>query len=300
MAEEKFDPADTNKDGEIDAMEQALDTLLKSQTTNKNTKSTDSGSGSSVSITPKESAYSQLDQLLVKLLGRRATVKEKSSYLSGLNKLERAYASRSSSSSSTLSRSTGGSTGSSSSSSTSYAFNSNDYLLDYAQALAGNSIKAGKPLGGEAGATYNALLNYASSMGLNKADVLANTIKITKGDTDLIKIQDSMRKRAVVLYGSFADDMKSDPSLTLKDIAQDYINTMSSMLDVPGATIQLDDPTIQKALTATDASGKPRKLSVNEFSNILRDDHRFQFSSTAHKEAIDLASSFATGMGFGG
>jgi len=40
-------------------------------------------------------------------------------------------------------------------------------------------------------------------------------------------------------------------------------------------------------------------MTTNEFGNLLRDDHRFQYGAMAHKEAIDMASSFASAMGFG-
>lgn len=295
-----YDPADTNKDGKVSDAEASvafLRTLGNQQETNLPTIST--GTNVGTSITPKETAANQLNSTLMGLLGRRATAKEISLYLSGLNSLEKTYASRSSSygksgvSTATANTSTGSDT------STNYLFNASDFLVTYVESIANKTIKAGKPLGGTAGASYNTLMKYAGDMGLSTADVLTNTIKIAKGDVDLISIQGGMRKRAITLYGSFADQFKADPTLTLRDASQDYMNTMSELLDLPVNSIKLNDPTLSKALQAVDGNGKPRMMTTNEFSNLLRDDNRFQYSSTAHKEATDMASSFASAMGFG-
>jgi len=298
-ADDALKGQDVNDDGFINTKDSQSVLSLNSNTTLTNNPSSGSSSGRSTGITPKVSAESQLDQILVKLLGRRGTVAEKSAYVKGLNALQKQYATISSGSSSSKTTKKNVDTSSSSSSSTSYSFDENSYLLNYAEQIAGKTIAAGKPLGGTAGDAYNTLVKYANDMGLSSADALSNTIKIAKGDTDQTKVQNGMQKRAVALYGSFSDQLKADPTLTLKDAAQDYTNTMSQMLDIPVNSIKLTDPTISRALQATDASGKPRMMTTNEFGNLLRDDHRFQYGAMAHKEAIDMASSFASAMGFG-
>lgn len=254
-------------------------------------------SQTSFSITPKENAYSELDQQMIALFGRRATLKEKSAYYRGLNAAEKHYATRSGDTS------TSTSTGSTSSgTTTNYLFNKDDFLFEFTANLADTYIKAGKPLGGKAGQVYQDFKSYAASMGVSDDDktALKNTIKVIRGKADSISIKDNMRKRAISLYGGLADALQRDPTLTVKEAAGDYINIMSNMLDINSNNISLHDPTLSKALNAQKKNGKPYAMNLSEFTSMLRGDARFQYSTMAHTEAANLANSFAKAFGFGG
>lgn len=284
-----------------------IDLLNANNATNgngsSNSRNHSTDSNTSVGITPKESAYSQLDQTMIKLFGRRATTIEKSTYYKSLNTAEKHYATVTNSSSNSHPNKAGDADISvGSSSSTNYLFDSSSFLFEFTANLASNYIKEGKTLGGVAGQTYDNLKTYATSMGLSNDDksIIKSTIGIMKGTTDETSIKNAYRKRAISLYGSLAENLKADPTLTVRDAATDYINIMSNMLDINTGNISLHDPTLSKALNATNKDGKPYVMNLNEFTSNLRDDSRFQFSTTAHEEARTLASSFASAFGFGG
>jgi len=305
-ADPNVDPTGANN-GQTDAVttaeqNDALNARFPAFGTSNSHRSKDSNSGSSFSITPKETAYSQLDQTMIKLFGRRATAEEKSTYYKSLNIAEKHYASVSSSTSRSRENKAGDATISTgTSTSTNYNFDSNSFLFEFTANLASNYVKEGKPLGGIAGQTYDNLKSYATSMGLSDDDktIIKNTLKVMKGTTDETALKTEYRKRAISLYGGLAESLKGDPTLTVREAASDYINIMSNMLDINTNNISLHDPTLSKALNAN-KDGKPYTMNLNEFSSYLRDDSRFQFSTTAHEEARTLASSFAQAFGFGG
>jgi hypothetical protein len=266
----------------------------------------------SYSFTPKESAYSQLDQQMMNLFGRRATAKEKSAYFKALRNAEKKYAStnrgksseRGGTSSTTDSEgnTTGGSSssGSSSSVSTSYTFDQNSFLYEYSVGLAATYIQQGKPLGGKAGETFNNIKTYASDMGIVLTDksAIGQTLNVILGKKDETSIKGDYRKRAIALYGGLAGRLNEDATLTVRDAAADYIETMAQMLDLNPKNVTLFDNTLNKALTAQ-KDGKPYTKTLNEFRADLRADTRFQYGTMAQQEAKNLGSSFAKAFGFG-
>lgn len=274
--------------------------------------SSSKSSGKSYSLTPRESADSQLDQQMQKLFGRRATAREKSAYFKALNAAEKKYASVSkgmgsdkggtTSTTDAKGNTKGGSTsaGTSSSLSTSYTFDQASFLYEYSVGLATSYIQQGKPLGGDAANALNSIKTYASDMGVVLSDksAISETLNIILGKKDDAIVKDEYRKRAIAMYGGLSGRLIENPALTVREAAADYIETMSTMLDIGTKNITLFDNTLSKALTAT-KDGKPYTKTLNEFRADLRSDNRFQYSTMAQQEAKNLGSSFAKAFGFG-
>lgn len=248
-----------------------------------------------LAITPKETAYAQLDQDMIKSFGRRATAKEKSAYFKALNAAEKKYATISKGK---TSYGAGGAT--SVDQSTNYLFDATSFRYEFVVGLASAYIKSGKEVGGAAGDTIAELKSYAADMGiaLNDATAVTDALKATKGEGDLTSIKQSYRDRAISLYGSLADQLTADPKLTVRTAAADYIDVMATMLDLNPNTITLSDNTLQKALNAT-KDNKPYKKNRSEFMMDLRGDTRFPTSTFAKQEARNLASSLGKAFGFG-
>lgn len=256
---------------------------------------TNTSKNTSLSITPKASAYSQLDQDMMKWFGRRATAQEKAAFYKSLNAAEKKYATKS------KGRQTGGSGGSRSVDKTkNYLFDAGAFRYEFVVGLASAYVQSGKDIGGLAGETVADLKSYAADMGiaLNDATAVSDALKTIKGEGDATSIKQSYRDRAISLYGSLADQLTKDPKLTVRTAAADYIDVMATMLDLNPATISLTDNTLQKALNST-KDNKPYKKNRSEFMNDLRGDTRFAVSTFAKQEARNLASSLGKAFGFG-
>jgi hypothetical protein len=279
--------------------------------------STSSSGGSSksksFSFTPRESANSQLDQMIFKLFGRRASKAEKASYYKKLNAAEKRYATKGSGksggggSTTTTTDAAGETTTASSSGDSSsskgvdFAFDRSSFLFEYSLGLAKNYIKKGIALGGDAGRDYQDLQEYSRNMGLtySKDSLLGKTINSIIMKKDLVAMKQEMQDQASAMYPAFSDYLKSNKGKTIRDAVDQYVEVAAGMLDVLPTKIDLNDKAMQKLLNAQTKEGKPYLKNKVEFMNDLRDDSRFQFGTYARTEANDLASGLAKAMGFG-
>jgi hypothetical protein len=259
----------------------------------------------SASITPKTTAYSQLDAEFIKLFGYRASKEQKAQYYNALHKQEKMFATRSKSRSGGVTSydGSGNSTSTSSdvSSSTNYLFDTGLFLQDFVIKFASDEIKAGKTLGGMVGQNYAAASQYASDMGIstNPDSLLKDTINLVQGKTDLTKLQNDYRDRASIKYSAFSDLIKANPNKSLRDLAQDQLDTIAQMTDTNINDLSFNDTTVNKVLSAS-KDGKGYIMNNSEVMDFVRkNDARFQYSKMAHTEAANLAQSFAKSFGFG-
>jgi hypothetical protein len=233
-----------------------------------------------ISITPRESAYTQLDQEMMKLFGRRATQAEKSEFYRQLNKLEKQYSTRGGA---------GGSTG--------YQFDKGAFIYEYTTNLAKGELQAGKQLGGTSGQLFRNIKSYADNMGIPMSDdsVLGTVLKIVNGEKDETTVMEDFRQRSISLYAGLADRLNANPELTVREAASDYIELMGKYFDMNPNNVSLFDSTLTKAINFT-RDGKPATKTMSEFIADLRSDDRFQYGTMAHEEARNLGSSIARMM----
>lgn len=260
-------------------------TIAKSKEPTVTSSSTTSGGYSSVSynLTTREDAKSTFRKAMTDLYGYYDP-KAFSVFYSQLQKMEKKYASRSYSSGSSKSQ-------------TSYSFNPNLFMEEYLQGLAPAIIQSGK-FGGVARQTIDELSSFADSMGLNYgASVFAKDMQsVISGNKTAEEIFNSYRESAAQLYSGFADRLRQNPKLTLKDLASPYINTMASLLEVDPNTISVTNPVLQGAIAKIDGTIKP----ISEFVKDVKGMDAWKFTKNAKEEAVELASSFKRAFGFGG
>lgn len=89
-----------------------------------------------------------------------------------------------------------------------------------------------------------------------------------------------------------------DQGLTVKQVAQPYLQSYSQLLEVGADAIDLNDNLIQQALQGTpDASGNVQMQSVYQFERALRRDSRWARTKNAHDEAINAGQNILRDMG---
>ena len=244
-----------------------------------------SGSYSQVSynLTTREDAKSTFRKAMTELYGYYDP-KAFAVFYSQLQKMEKKYAGRSSSKDG-------------SSSQTNYNFNPNLFMEEYLQGLAPAVIQSGK-FGGIARQTVDQLASFADDMGLNYGgQVFAKDMQsVVAGIKTVDEILNSYRESAAQVYSGFADRLRQNPKLTLKDLASPYINTMASLLEVDPGTISVTNPVLQGAIAKVDGTIKP----ISEFVNDVKNMDAWKFTKNAKEEAVSLASSFKRSFGFGG
>jgi hypothetical protein len=256
------------------------------------TTSTNSSGGSSRSKSKpttynKAAADALIEQELLNALGINASAKVKSEFFKGLNAYLKAYGSTSGSKSS----------GSGSTSYTIQGADASVYVKQFIGEVIKDAYKANPKVkfGGIVGDTVNVLTKYSADMGIFKSasEIANNAIDVTTGKARQEDLLTRYRKDAQALYANFAPRLAEDASLTVRDLANPYIQMMSDIFEDVPDNIKLTDDTIQKAI-----SGAKGVMNLGDFRTMLRNDSRFGVTSTAKREAADLGTSMLRSMGF--
>ena len=244
----------------------------------------------------KKAADVLLEQELLDALNIIPDAKMKTQFYKGLNAFLKAYGSTSGS------RSGGSSSeGSSSSSSTSFSTQGVDasaYVREFIKEIVKDKVKKDPkaPLGGKVGDNIRTLSSYAADMGVFKSpnELTSKAVDVIVGRSRQEDILASYRKDAQALYANFAPRLAEDAGLTVRDLANPYIQMMADTFETTAENIKLTDDTIQKAIN--DSKGL---INLGQFRTMLRNDKRFEVTSTAKREAADLGTAMLRSFGFG-
>jgi hypothetical protein len=150
-------------------------------------------------------------------------------------------------------------------------------------------VGAGDITGGQAMNAVDALKAHSADMGVAYDDKwytdAARNIAENKATADDWKrtINDVAKSK----YAAFADQI--DAGQTVKQVASPYINSMSQILELPSDSINLKDPTINKALTSLSADSKPALQPLWEFETSLRKDPRWTKTKNA-RDTLDAGA----------
>lgn len=142
---------------------------------------------------------------------------------------------------------------------------------------------------GKGGKTFDIIDNLkqqGASMGIAHDDswytTAAKNIVAAKGtENDYIS---QIRDLAKTKYSWAADQI--DNGMTVKQIASPYVNSMANILEIPQDSLSLNDPTINKALTNIDQTGKQTAVPLWQFETNLRQDPRWATTKNA-KDTLD-------------
>jgi hypothetical protein len=260
--------------------------IVDSETT---TKGSPSSSKALPSTYNKKAADALLEQALLDALNIVPDAKTKAEFFKGLNAFLKAYGT------------TSGSRSSGTGTSTSFTVQGADatvYLNEFVKEVIKDTIKKNPtaPLGGKVGDTMRSLSSYASDMGVFKSpnEITSKSVDVITGKSRQEDILASYRKDAQALYANFAPRLAEDAGLTVRDLANPYIQMMADTFETASDNIKLTDDTIQKAIN--DSKGL---INLGQFRTMLRNDKRFETTSTAKREAADLGSAMLRSFGFG-
>ena len=276
----------TTSTGEINPLGDMPTAVVPSTTTKGTGKSS---SKTLPSTYNKKAADALLEAELLDLLNIVPDAKTKAEFFKGLNAFLKAYGTTSGSSSS--------GTGSTTSSSIQGA-DATVYLNEFVKEVVKDTLKKNPraQLGGKVGDTMRSLSTYASDMGVFKSpnEITSKSVDVITGKSRQEDILASYRKDAQALYANFAPRLAEDAGLTVRDLANPYIQMMADTFETAADNIKLTDDTIQKAIN--DSKGL---INLGQFRTMLRNDKRFETTSTAKREAADLGTAMLRSFGFG-
>jgi hypothetical protein len=229
-------------------------------------------------ITDSGTAIAALQRNAKLLIGREVTKAEASAYVKKLNAGERAAA--------TVTTQTG-----SGSTTVQKSFDGELFTLNYLIGLAGGKFDEGR-----LGSTLDGLKDLANDYGIESVLTPNQYKKYTKelllGETDTDAIRKKFAKSAASLYSAFRTQILDDPATPVKELVSDYIGAYANLYDVDEDSVKVSDVLTKASPSGLDGN-KAEPLSLNDYRIVLRNDERFQTTSTAKREAAQLGSALA-------
>ena len=156
--------------------------------------------------------------------------------------------------------------------------------------------------GGAYGQALKSIQDYGSAMGIQKDtswyESAAKSVAVGLSTPE--DWQGDIKNEAKSLYVPFA--ARIDQGATVKDMASSYINQMAQTLELDPNSINMQDPSIQKALKGTvdQKTGLPVTQPLWDFDQATKQDPRWQQTKNANQLATDTAMNVLQSFGFQG
>lgn len=143
--------------------------------------------------------------------------------------------------------------------------------------------------GGKAGEAQAELNQYAYNMGVKNSDTwIQQAVRdIASGKKTPLDYKNQIMQQAIAAFPSYADQFKAGS--TLQDLAQPYIQSMSSILEIAPGQVNLFDDSIRNALNYKGSDGKVGAKPLWQFQNDLRSDPRWKLTQNAQDASMGVA-----------
>ena len=157
----------------------------------------------------------------------------------------------------------------------------NEVLSGYIDFVSGSLV-------GQAGMHEQSMRKYAGDMGV---DVNQQSIKnyaqlMIRGVSKFEDFKNFIDNQAVSAFPAFEDQIKG--GVTLRNIANPYIQTMAQTLELNPENLGMKDPTIRNALNGLDQDGKPIGQTLTDFETSLRGDPRWRSTKQAQDKSMNV------------
>lgn len=152
--------------------------------------------------------------------------------------------------------------------------------------------------GGEAAEVENFVRETYANYGFDLSPEKLRTYQeqILSGRNTTGGIENLVKNQAKKVYSQYADEL--DAGMTIRDIAEPYMQTMANTLEVPATSLDLRDKYIKKALGFQASDGKPGVKPLWQFERELKDDPRWQYTKQARDETYAVLQQVGQDWGF--
>jgi hypothetical protein len=151
---------------------------------------------------------------------------------------------------------------------------------------------------GEAGQDVDQLHKLSYDMGIKNSDAWYGTAvrNIVRGSSSLEDYQSQIRNQAKALFPTWSKQI--DAGQTVADLASPYMQSMSTILEVPPGSVNLFDPLIKKAIQYKDPrTGQNAAQPIWQFETTLRSDPRWKATKNAQDSMMQAAHQVLSDFG---
>jgi hypothetical protein len=155
-------------------------------------------------------------------------------------------------------------------------------------------------LGGQAGQAYEQLRKTAYDNGVSISEQQAKNgaAYVVKGVSSMEEQMANIRGLAMGAYPAYADQIEA--GVSMRQIADPYVQAMSKVLELPGTDVDMFNPKIKAALNRAGANGKPEPMSITDFEQSLRDSPQWRRTNQAQSSVMSIGRQVLRDMGLGG
>jgi len=142
--------------------------------------------------------------------------------------------------------------------------------------------------GGKAGEAQMEINKYAYDMGVKNSDTwMQQALRdVMSGSKSMQDIKNQIMQQSIAAFPSYADQFKT--GATLSDIAQPYLQSMSTILELAPGSVNLFDPTVRNALNFKGTDGKVTNKPLWQFQADLRSDPRWTKTQNAQDSLMGV------------
>lgn len=144
------------------------------------------------------------------------------------------------------------------------------------------------------------LRQFEANNGINLTEkfIQRNAQDIATGAKGPDEVTSLLRDQYVATaYPGLADKIRAGSDVA--DLAAPYLGTMQNLLELPDGSIDLNDPTIQRALSSTDEKGNPTAVPLWQFKDIVKRDPRWASTDNAWSEVSQQMAPMLDAFGLG-
>ncbi len=151
---------------------------------------------------------------------------------------------------------------------------------------------------GQGGEEQAKLHDYAYTMGVTMSNTWysgasRNIVRGVRAEQDFMS---DIRKQSKSLFPNWSKQI--DAGQTVADLANPYLTSMQQILELPGGSINLFDPTVKKALQYKDpTTGQGTAKPLWQFENELRGDPRWKKTKNAQDSLMQVAHQVLSDFG---
>ena len=177
-------------------------------------------------------------------------------------------------------------------------FDENAFIAGY---MANQIPEQGSDEDGLAGSVQDMIDKYKEAYGINPSSSFKyNAVRDIVGSTDrqgaLSNLEQQLREQAQILYPSLKE--KIDAGMTVRAIADPYISSYSSLMEVDAMNVDLTNKHIQGALSAKNDKGEYVMPSQDDFARSLRNTEEWLNTRNAKETMLSAADSVLKSFGF--
>jgi hypothetical protein len=154
-----------------------------------------------------------------------------------------------------------------------------------------------KAYGGEIGSTQSKVREVAAAYGVNLSDQAMDTAveRLIRQEQTLEGLTNQYKEQAKRNYGHFAKEL--DSGVTLRELADPYMQSMANILEINPKDLNLSDKTIQRALLQKNKDNTTKSMTSWEFEDLLRNDSRWLKTDNAQESLMGMGRSLLNSFG---